>query len=208
MNDKTGKLIVISAPSGTGKTTVVKKLLEKTPNLVASISFTTRTRRENEKEGADYFFIDEKTFKDMIHNDDFLEHATVFGNLYGTEKESVLKNLREGINVILEIDWQGAQQLGEVAGDDLVRVFILPPSTDELYRRLNQRAQDSDEVVETRMARAADEMSHWAEYDFIIINEDIEVSVGRVQSILMAERLRRQRQVGLSDFVKRLQEGY
>ena len=144
----------------------------------------------------------------MVNRHEFLEHAKVFDNYYGTPRASVEEALSNGSDVIFDIDWQGAQQLGEVAGDDLVRVFILPPSTDELYRRLNLRAQDSAEVVETRMARAADEMSHWAEYDFIIINEDIEVSVGRVQSILMAERLRRQRQVGLSDFVKRLQEGY
>ena len=195
--ERRGLLLVLSSPSGAGKTTISRLLLER-----------DRPMRPGEEDGSDYNFVDPTEFNLMVNRHEFLEHAKVFDNYYGTPRASVEEALSNGSDVIFDIDWQGAQQLGEVAGDDLVRVFILPPSTDELYRRLNQRAQDSDEVVETRMARAADEMSHWAEYDFIIINEDIEVSVGRVQSILMAERLRRQRQVGLSDFVKRLQEGY
>tara|TARA_A100001037_G_scaffold245105_1_gene226399 strand:- start:1108 stop:1746 length:639 start_codon:yes stop_codon:yes gene_type:complete len=206
--ERRGLMLVLSSPSGAGKTTISRLLLERDSNLSMSISTTTRPMRPGEEDGCDYNFVDPTEFNLMVNRHEFLEHAKVFDNYYGTPRASVEEALSNGSDVIFDIDWQGAQQLGEVAGDDLVRVFILPPSTDELYRRLNQRAQDSDEVVETRMARAADEMSHWAEYDFIIINEDIEVSVGRVQSILMAERLRRQRQVGLSDFVKRLQEGY
>ncbi|MBD21879.1 MAG: guanylate kinase [Rhodospirillaceae bacterium] len=206
--ERRGLMLVLSSPSGAGKTTISRLLLERDSNLSMSISTTTRPMRPGEEDGSDYNFVDPTEFNLMVNRHEFLEHAKVFDNYYGTPRASVEEALSNGSDVIFDIDWQGAQQLGEVAGDDLVRVFILPPSTDELYRRLNQRAQDSDEVVETRMARAADEMSHWAEYDFIIINEDIEVSVGRVQSILMAERLRRQRQVGLSDFVKRLQEGY
>ncbi|MBI77558.1 MAG: guanylate kinase [Rhodospirillaceae bacterium] len=206
--ERRGLMLVLSSPSGAGKTTISRLLLERDSNLSMSISTTTRPMRPGEEDGCDYNFVDPTEFNLMVNRHEFLEHAKVFDNYYGTPRASVEEALSNGSDVIFDIDWQGAQQLGEVAGDDLVRVFILPPSTDELYRRLNQRAQDSDEVVETRMARAADEMSHWAEYDFIIINEDIEVSVGRVQSILRAERLRRQRQVGLSDFVKRLQEGY
>ena len=206
--ERRGLMLVLSSPSGAVKTTISRLLLERDSNLSMSISTTTRPMRPGEEDGSDYNFVDPTEFNLMVNRHEFLEHAKVFDNYYGTPRASVEEALSNGSDVIFDIDWQGAQQLGEVAGDDLVRVFILPPSTDELYRRLNQRAQDSDEVVETRMARAADEMSHWAEYDFIIINEDIEVSVGRVQSILMAERLRRQRQVGLSDFVKRLQEGY
>ena len=144
----------------------------------------------------------------MVNRQEFLEHAKVFGNYYGTPRAAVEEALAGGSDVIFDIDWQGAQQLGEVAGEDLVRVFILPPSTDELNRRLRRRAQDTADVVASRMAKAADEMSHWAEYDFIVINEDVETSVAQVQAILAAERLRRQRQIGLSELVKRLQEGY
>ena len=199
MNDKTGKLIVISAPSGTGKTTVVKKLLEKTPNLVASISFTTRTRRENEKEGADYFFIDEKTFKDMIHNDDFLEHATVFGNLYGTEKESVVKNLREGINVILEIDWQGAQQIKSRISS-CVMIFLVPPSKEVLLKRLKNRGTDSDKEIKNRFNQAVLDLKESTKFDHVLVNDKLESVVEDIVFCIegKANKINRTKQVAES----------
>ena len=203
-----GLMLVLSSPSGAGKTTISRILLERDPALSMSVSTTTRPIRPGEEDGRDYHFVDPTEFSLMINRQEFLEHAKVFGNYYGTPRSAVEGALVGGSDVIFDIDWQGAQQLSQVAGGDLVRVFILPPSTEELDRRLHSRAQDSDEVVASRMAKAADEMSHWAEYDFIVINEDVEKSVAQVQAILAAERSRRERQVGLSEFVKRLQEGY
>jgi len=186
VNDKTGKLIVISAPSGTGKTTVVKKLLEKTPNLVASISFTTRTRRENEKEGADYFFIDEKTFKDMIHNDDFLEHATVFGNFYGTEKKSVSQNLEKGINVILEIDWQGAQQIKNRM-PSCVMIFLIPPSKEVLLSRLKNRGTDSNQEIENRFNQAVEDLEQSNNFDHVLVNDQLDRVVDEIALYIKGE---------------------
>jgi guanylate kinase len=203
-----GLMLVLSSPSGAGKTTISRMLLERDSGLSMSVSSTTRPIRPGEEDGRDYHFVDPTEFNLMINRQEFLEHAKVFGNYYGTPRSAVEGALAGGSDVIFDIDWQGAQQLSQVAGGDLVRVFILPPSTEELDRRLHTRAQDSDEVVASRMAKAADEMSHWAEYDFIVINEDVEKSVAQVQAILTAERSRRKRQVGLSEFVKRLQEGY
>jgi guanylate kinase len=203
-----GLMLVLSSPSGAGKTTISRMLLERDSALSMSVSSTTRPIRPGEEDGRDYHFVDPTEFNLMINRQEFLEHAKVFGNYYGTPRSAVEGALAGGSDVIFDIDWQGAQQLSQVAGGDLVRVFILPPSTEELDRRLHTRAQDSDEVVASRMAKAADEMSHWAEYDFIVINEDVEKSVEQVQAILTAERSRRKRQVGLSEFVKRLQEGY
>ena len=203
-----GLMLVLSSPSGAGKTTISRMLLERDTGLSMSVSSTTRPIRPGEEDGRDYHFVDPTEFNLMINRQEFLEHAKVFGNYYGTPRSAVEGALAGGSDVIFDIDWQGAQQLSQVAGGDLVRVFILPPSTEELDRRLHTRAQDSDEVVASRMAKAADEMSHWAEYDFIVINEDVEKSVEQVQAILTAERSRRKRQVGLSEFVKRLQEGY
>jgi guanylate kinase len=203
-----GLMLVLSSPSGAGKTTISRLLLERDTSLSMSISTTTRPIRPGEKDNRDYHFVDPTEFNLMVNRQEFLEHAKVFGNYYGTPRAAVEEALAGGSDVIFDIDWQGAQQLGEVAGEDLVRVFILPPSTDELNRRLRRRAQDTPDVVASRMAKAADEMSHWAEYDFIVINEDVETSVAQVQAILAAERLRRQRQIGLSELVKRLQEGY
>jgi guanylate kinase len=203
-----GLMLVLSSPSGAGKTTISRMLLERDTGLSMSVSSTTRPIRPGEEDGRDYHFVDPTEFNLMINRQEFLEHAKVFGNYYGTPRSAVEGALAGGSDVIFDIDWQGAQQLSQVAGGDLVRVFILPPSTEELDRRLHTRAQDSDEVVASRMAKAADEMSHWAEYDFIVINEDVEKSVAQVQAILTAERSRRKRQVGLSEFVKRLQEGY
>ncbi len=203
-----GLMLVLSSPSGAGKTTISRLLLERDKSLSMSISTTTRPIRPGEEDNRDYHFVDPTEFNLMVNRQEFLEHAKVFGNYYGTPRAAVEEALADGSDVIFDIDWQGAQQLGEVAGEDLVRVFILPPSTDELNRRLRRRAQDTADVVASRMAKAADEMSHWAEYDFIVINEDVERSVAQVQAILAAERLRRQRQIGLSELVKRLQEGY
>jgi len=202
-----GLMLVLSSPSGAGKTTISRKLLERDGNLEMSVSVTTRPRRPGEVDGQDYHFIDAAKFDRLVGAGALLEHAKVFGNYYGTPRAAVESALAEGRDVLFDIDWQGTQQLAEKAREDLVSVFILPPSTRELERRLKARAQDSAAEVSRRMAKAADEMSHWAEYDYIIVNHDIESSTRRVQAILQAERLRRERQVGLSEFVKSLREG-
>ena len=202
-----GLMLVLSSPSGAGKTTISRKLLSIEPKLTMSVSATTRAMRPGEKEGIDYHFVEIAAFRSMIDRKDFLEHAKVFDNYYGTPKGPVDAALRRGRDVLFDIDWQGTQQVAQAARDDLVSVFILPPSTRELEQRLKSRAQDSAEVVARRMAKAADEMSHWAEYDYIIVNHDIDESVTQVRAILTAERLRRQRQVGLPEFVKGLREG-
>jgi len=203
-----GLMLVLSSPSGAGKTTISRKLMDGDANLTMSVSATTRPRRPGEEDGRDYHFVDPTEFNLMVNRRELLEHAKVFGNYYGTPIEPVEQALAAGRDVIFDIDWQGAQQVAEKAREDLVSVFILPPSTAELDRRLHRRAQDPEEVVAARMAKASDEMSHYAEYDFIIINREIDESVAEVEAIVTAERLRRQRQVGLSDFVKHLQEGY
>lgn len=203
-----GLMLVLSSPSGAGKTTISRRLMERDPNLTMSISATTRPRRPGEENGRDYHFVDPTEFNLMVNRQELLEHAKVFGNYYGTPRQPVEDALAAGRDVLFDIDWQGAQQVAEKARQDLVSVFILPPSTDELDRRLHQRAQDPEEVVAARMAKAADEMSHYAEYDFIVVNTDLEESVAQVEAIVTAERLRRQRRIGLSEFVKRLQEGY
>jgi len=207
-----GIMLVLSSPSGAGKTTLTRNLLEQENienpgKLELSISATTRTRRPSEIEGVHYRFLSKRQFETMRDAGDLLEWAEVHGNYYGTPREPVERALAAGRDVLFDIDWQGTQQLAETAREDLVSVFILPPSTRELERRLHSRAQDSAAEVARRMAKAADEMSHWAEYDYIIVNHDIESSTRRVQAILQAERLRRERQVGLSDFVKALREG-
>ncbi len=202
-----GLMLVLSSPSGAGKTTISRKLLSLEPHLTMSVSATTRAMRPGEREGIDYHFVEIEAFRSMIDRKDFLEHAKVFDNYYGTPKGPVEAALRRGQDVLFDIDWQGTQQVAQAARDDLVSVFILPPSTRELEQRLKSRAQDSAEVVARRMAKAADEMSHWAEYDYIIVNRDIETSVTQVRSVLTAERLKRQRQVGLPEFVKGLREG-
>ena len=203
-----GLMLVLSSPSGAGKTTISRKLLERDANMTMSVSATTRPRRPGEEDGRDYHFMDLTEFNLLVNRQELLEHAKVFGNYYGTPVGPVEQALAAGRDVIFDIDWQGAQQVAEKAREDLVSVFILPPSTDELDRRLHRRAQDPEDVVAARMAKASDEMSHYAEYDFIIINSEIDESVSQVEAIVTAERLRRQRQVGLSDFVKHLQEGY
>ena len=179
MKDITGKLIVISAPSGTGKTTVVKKLLQQSTNLEASVSFTTRKMRENEKEGLDYFFVSEKTFTNMIQNDDFLEHATVFGNFYGTEKKSVSENLKKGVNVILEIDWQGALQI-KSSMPSCVMIFLIPPSKEVLLARLKNRGTDSDQEIAYRFNQAVLDLEQSKKFDHVLVNDQLDKVVTEI----------------------------
>lgn len=196
-----GFMLVLSSPSGAGKTSIATKILEINQDLKVSISVTTRQMRPGEGDGKDYFFVDRNRFQEMLHNGDLLEHAEVFGNNYGTPKNHVVETLAEGQDIIFDIDWQGTQQLAQLAKVDLVSIFILPPSFGKLEERLKNRAQDSSETIKNRMKEATNEMSHWAEYDYVIVNEDLEKSVAQVHAIIMAERLRRNRQVGLPDFV-------
>jgi guanylate kinase len=202
--ERRGLLLVLSSPSGAGKTTITRRLVERDPELDMSVSVTTRPRREGEVEGRDYFFIDHRRFDEMIAQGELLEHASVFENCYGTPRRPIESALAAGRDVVGDLDWQGTQQLTQTVRDGLVTVFVLPPSLAALEARLRARAQDSAAVVAARMAKSADEMSHWSEYDYVIINRDIEDSVAQVQAIVTAERLRRTRQVGLADFVDRL----
>ena len=195
-------MLVLSSPSGAGKSTISRALLENHDNLAMSVSATTRPIRPGEVDGKDYFFVDQVKFDEMVAANEFLEHATVFGKSYGTPRGPVMDALQDGQDVLFDVDWQGTQQLRQNALEDLVSIFILPPSIEELERRLYARNQDSAEVVQNRMARAHAEMSHWAEYDYIIINENIEQSVATAESILTSERARRERQRGLTDFVR------
>lgn len=200
-----GLMLVLSSPSGAGKTTISRKLLElEQGRLAMSVSVTTRAPRPGEVDGRDYRFIDRDRFREMVARGELLEHATVFDNHYGTPRAAVEEALGAGRDVLFDIDWQGTQQLREAARDDLVSIFVLPPDVKELERRLRARAQDAEGVVRGRMAKAADEMSHWAEYDYIVVNRDIATSVSEVYAILVAERLRRVRQIGLGDFVRDL----
>ena len=200
-------MFVLSSPSGAGKTTLARKLLEADPNISMSVSVTTRPARRDEVDGKDYHFIAKPEFDRLAGSDALLEHAKVFDNFYGTPRKPVEDALAQGRDVLFDIDWQGTQQLMSKAGKDLVRVFILPPTMQALRRRLEQRAQDTTDVVVKRMARAADEMSHYAEYDYVLINVDIDETLANVRTILQAERLRRDRQVGLSEFVNGLRSG-
>lgn len=202
-----GLMLVLSSPSGAGKSTISRELLTRDADLSMSVSLTTRAMRPGEQDGVHYYFVDHAEFEARVQRKDLLEHANVFGNRYGTPRGPVEEAMRAGRDVLFDIDWQGTQQLSDSAGTDLVRVFILPPSAAELERRLTNRAQDSAEVIAHRMSKANDEMSHWSEYDYVIVNKDVQESVAAVESILKAERLKRRRQVGLSDFVRSLQVG-
>lgn len=202
-----GLMFILSSPSGAGKTTLADRLLTKDGEMVLSISATTRPRRPGEAHGKDYYFVSEEEFMRMRDNGEFMEWANVFGHYYGTPRSLVEDVLRQGKDVLFDIDWQGAQQLDEVAGEDVVKVFILPPSREELERRLRSRAKDPEEVVQKRMAKADAEMSHWAEYDYVIVNYDLDESEELLRSILFAERLKRRRQVGLSAIVKEMVRG-
>ena len=200
-----GLMLVLSSPSGAGKTTLSRRLLESDPAIDLSISVTTRKPRPGEVDGRDYHFIDAARFEAMVKQGELLESAQVFGHRYGTPRAPVEAALANGHDVLFDIDWQGTQQLRDKAAPDLVSIFVLPPSMSDLERRLRRRAQDPDDVIRARMATAADEMSHWAEYNYIVINTDIDRAFNEVQTILAAERLKRERQTGLSDFVRRLQ---
>ncbi|MGO1117132.1 guanylate kinase [Rhodovibrionaceae bacterium A322] len=199
-----GLVLVLSSPSGAGKTTISRELLSSDKNLKLSISATTRPMRKGERDGIDYQFVSKERFQEMVDGGDMLEHATVFGNSYGTPAAPVKEALEQGQDVLFDIDWQGTQQVSAKMRDDLVRVFILPPSVEELERRLYSRAQDSEEVVRGRMAEASAEMSHYAEYDYIVVNQQLEQAIADVKAVLAAERLRRDRQVGLVTFVNKL----
>jgi guanylate kinase len=200
-----GLMFVLSSPSGAGKTTLSRMLLKADRNVELSVSVTTRPKRPGEVEGRDYYFIDLPRFETMVKKHQLLEWAEVFGYHYGTPRRPVEKALRGGRDVLFDIDWQGTQQLREKARDDLVSVFILPPTIKELHRRLQRRAQDSRATIVSRMTKAADEMSHWPEYDYVIVNRDIDDAFDQVRAILAAERLKRERRIGLSSFVRALQ---
>ena len=199
-----GLMFILSSPSGAGKTTLADRLLKNDGDLTLSVSATTRQRRPGEAHGQDYYFVSEDEFTAMRERGEFLEWANVFGNFYGTPRSLAEDTLRGGKDVLFDIDWQGAQQLAEVAGEDVVKVFILPPSRDELESRLRRRAQDPEDVVKKRMEKADSEMSHWAEYDYVIVNYDLDESERLLQAILFAERLKRRRQIGLSGIVKEM----
>ena len=199
-----GLMLVLSSPSGAGKTTIARELLATDPQLEMSVSATTRSPRPGEVDGKDYHFVDIATFERMVAEGEMLEHAKVFDNYYGTPAKPVRDALAGGKDVLFDIDWQGTQQMRQGARSDLASIFILPPAVEELERRLKSRAQDSEEVVKKRMAKAGDEMSHWPEYDYIVVNHQLDSSVAAVKAILNAERLKRERQVGLPDFVNAL----
>ncbi len=204
--DRRGMMIVLSSPSGAGKTSLSRKLLEKNKNLFLSISFTTRPPRPLEVNENDYFFVSDEKFIDMLNKDEFLEHAKVFDFYYGTPKKPVMNALKGGKDILFDIDWQGTQQLMNSVQDDLVKIFVLPPSAKELEKRLLKRNQDTDETVKKRMSKASDEISHYAEYDYIIINEDFDESLKKINSILIAEGLKRTRQNKIQDVIKSLRD--
>ena len=197
----------MSSPSGAGKTTLSRKLLAADKNITMSVSVTTRSPRPGEVDGKDYYFITKDRFAQMRDRNELLEWAEVFGNFYGTPRKPVEEALSKGRDVLFDIDWQGTQQLAQAMEDDLVRLFILPPSSNELQNRLINRAQDSSSVVAKRMAEASREISHWPEYDYVIVNDELEDSLAQVMAILRAERLRRRRRVGLTEFVRGLTKG-
>jgi len=199
-----GVLFVLSSPSGAGKSTIARKLLAADGHIDMSVSATTRPMRPGEVDGVDYHFVDLERFREMVSNGDFLEWAHVFGERYGTPRAPVDAMLAAGHDVLFDIDWQGAQQLHQIAGGDVVRIFILPPSMEELERRLRSRATDAPEVIDARMDRAASEIAHWDGYDYVLVNDDAQTCFERVQTILKAERMKRSRQTGLIGFIRGL----
>lgn len=205
--NRRGIMVVLSSPSGAGKTTLTRKLLKENPDMAMSVSATTRQPRPGERDGEDYYFISKNKFSDMVDDDEFLEYAKVFDNFYGTPRAPVEQALGEGRDVVFDIDWQGAQQLTQAAADDLVKIFILPPNMVELEKRLRTRAQDSDEVIAKRMSKSENEISHWPEYDYVIVNEDVDVAMTELRTIVASERMRRRRQPWLGGFVKSLTSG-
>ena len=203
-NERRGITLVLSSPSGAGKTSLSRKLLERNKKLFLSVSCTTRPPRPGEVNESDYFFIEESKFNEMQKNNEFLESAKVFDHYYGTPKKPIMDALDSGLDILFDIDWQGTQQLMNSLQDDLIKVFVLPPSAKELERRLLQRNQDSDEIVKGRMSKASNEISHYAEYDYIIINENFEESLSKIESIIIAEGLKRSRQIKIQDTIDNL----
>jgi guanylate kinase len=205
--NRRGIMVVLSSPSGAGKTTLTKQILNTSRNILMSVSATTRQPRPGEVDGEDYIFLSKSKFSEMIENDEFLEYAKVFDNFYGTPRAPVETALARGFDIVFDIDWQGAQQLTQAAANDLVKIFILPPNMRELENRLRSRAQDSDDVIARRMSKSENEISHWAEYDYIIINEDISEAIEELTTIVNAERMKRPRQPWLGSFIKKLITG-
>ena len=203
-NQRKGLMLVLSSPSGAGKTSICKKILETEKNLVMSISYTTRPKRKSEKDGKDYFFVKKKEFDELQEKNFFVESALVFDHFYGTPKNFIENNIRKGKDILFDIDWQGAQKLVDYSKNDVVSIFVLPPSNKILLERLKKRNEDSHEIVKKRMSKAKSEISHWIEYDYIIINHDISKSAAEVKTILFAERKKRIRQKFIFDFIDKL----
>ncbi len=203
-NNRRGLVLIISSPSGAGKTTICKKMIDEIEGVTLSISATTRKKRKNEIDGKDYFFKNDQQFQEMLNNKEFIESANVFGFSYGTLKEQILSNIEKGIDVIVDIDWQGTRQIEKYIDQDVVKIFILPPSIKELENRLGNRASEDKENFLKRMSEARKEISHYNEYDFIIINNEVEAAFNEVKSILFSERLRRFRQIKLHDIINEL----
>jgi guanylate kinase len=203
-----GLLLILSSPSGAGKSTLSRMLMTWDPTMRFSISATTRPPRPGEVNGREYHFRSRDAFLAMVQSGDMLEHAEVFGHLYGSPRAPVVAAMEEGIDTVFDIDWQGGQQISHAMRGDVISIFILPPSIAELEHRLRTRAQDSDTVIAGRMAKSRDEISHWAEYDYVLVNEDLEQTFGQLKAILTAERLKRERQPQLSAFVRALNEEF
>lgn len=209
MSDRRGLLLIISSPSGAGKSSLSHRLRKWDPTIRFSVSATTRKARNGEVDGKDYHFINRKAFEALVENDEMLEHAEVFGNLYGSPKGPVDEAMADGHDTLFDIDWQGGQQIRNSSlGNDVVSIFILPPSMAELEQRLRSRGQDSDEIIAGRMAKSQAEISHWGEYDYVLVNRDLDVAEAELKAILTAERLRRERRTGLSDFVRGLDQEF
>ena len=204
MTKRKGLLLVLSSPSGAGKTSISKKILQIDHNVQMSISYTTRPKRRSEKHGVDYYFVSEKKFELLKSKNFFVEYANVFEHCYGTPKDFIEKNIKVGVDIIFDIDWQGTQKLSDFSKSDVVSIFILPPSTKSLSERLNKRAEDSDITMIKRMNQAKNEISHWIEYDYVLINKDIDVCTKEILLILNAERKKRFRQKFIFDFVEKL----
>lgn len=203
-----GLMLVLSSPSGAGKTTISRAILERDSHIYMSVSATTRKKREGEEDGLDYYFISEREFLEQAVDNQFLEHAEVFGNMYGTPKKTVYDKLDNGKDVLFDIDWQGTEQLKKKCNKDVVSIFILPPSMEELESRLRGRGQDEETVIQKRMSKASSEISHWDSYDYILINEDLEETIGKVHNILKAERANKRRLAGMNKFVNDLLTNY
>jgi len=206
IKERKGLMLVLSSPSGAGKTSICRKLLEIENDVIMSVSYTTRKKRKSEINGVDYFFVSDNEFEKLKNNDFFIEYAKVFDNWYGTPKKIVIDHMQNGVDVVFDIDWQGAQKLYNFSSTDTVSIFILPPTNDELSRRLKNRAEDSEDTVLLRMSKAKSEISHWIEYDYVLINEDLDKCVKEVLTILYAERKKKSRQKFLFEMVGKLLE--